>query len=260
MNGKVYQKTPFRHVFIPSVSADNGLSLGGAFYIWNQLLGRNRSKPILRADLGTGYADEEIRGFLDLFKLKYVAFEDIVPPAVKLLVQGKIVGWFQGRMEFGARALGFRSILANPTLKDMKDKINKFVKFRESFRPFAPSVITEAVDRYFEVHDPVPFMTVVCKVKDEGIRRLPATTHVDQTARVHTVDKEHFPLYWRLIHAFGEKTGVPVLLNTSFNVMGEPIVEDPRQALRCYFSTGLDALVIGKYLLVKDEADMPDAG
>jgi carbamoyltransferase len=257
MNGRVYTETPFKHLFLPSVSADNGLSLGGALYIRHQVLGQKRRPPLLRADLGTEYSDSEIRDLLELFKLKYTVCADVVLPTVELLEKGKIVGWFQGRMEFGARALGFRSILANPTLPGMKDTLNKFVKFREDFRPFAPSVTIEAADRYFEVHDPIPFMTVVCKTRREGIQKLPATTHVDNTARVQTVHKESSPLYWRLIHEFGKKTGVPVVLNTSFNVMGEPIVEDPRQAIRCYFSTGMDALVIGSHILVKDEADLP---
>jgi carbamoyltransferase len=259
MNGKVYHETPFKHVFLPSVASDDGLSLGGALYIRHQILGYKRSSPLLRADLGTEYSNDEIQHFLELFKLKYTSYEDVVPPTVELLEKGKIVGWFQGRMEFGARALGFRSILANPTMPDMKDKLNKFVKFRESFRPFAPSVIIEEAKKYFEINDPIPFMTVVCKVKEEGIKKLPATTHVDNTARPQTIDKQNFPLYWRLTYEFGQKTGVPVILNTSFNVNGEPIIEDPRQAIRCYFSNGMDALVIGKHVLVKDERDLPYA-
>lgn len=251
MNGKIYTETPFKHVFLSSVSGDDGLSLGGALYVRHQILGHARTKPLLRADLGSEYSNGEIEELLELYKIKYERHEDIVPPTVELLTRGSIVGWFQGRMEFGARALGNRSILANPTLSDMKDKINKYVKFREEFRPFAPSILEEKADQYFEIHDPIPFMTVVCKVKPEGIRKLPATTHVDKTARVQTVNREHHPLYWRLIYEFGEKTGVPVLLNTSFNVMGEPIVEHPRQAIRCFYSTGMDALVLGNYILKK---------
>jgi carbamoyltransferase len=251
MTGNVYRETPFEHVFLPSVSGDNGLSLGGALYVRHQLLGRARNGPLLRADLGTEYDDDEIGRMLELFKLEYRRYDDIIGPTVELLAAGKIVGWFQGRMEFGARALGNRSILANPTLATMKDDINKYVKFREEFRPFAPSVLAEAASRYFDIHDPIPFMTVVCGVNEEGIRRLPATTHVDKTARVQTVDRVHSPMYWRLIRALGDKTGVPVVLNTSFNVMGEPLVEHPRQAVRCYFSTGMDALALGRYLLTK---------
>jgi len=164
------------------------------------------------------------------------------------------VGWFQGRMEFGARALGNRSIVANPTLSTMKDKINKYVKFREEFRPFAPSVLEEAAGQYFKIRDPVPFMTVVVDVTHEGAQRLPATTHVDGTARVQTVNREHMPLYWRLISEFGRASGTPVILNTSFNVMGEPIVESPDQAIRCFFSCGMDALAIGNFILEKDQA------
>ena len=252
MAGSIYDNTPFEHVFIPSVSGDNGLALGGAMHIHHQLLGHERGAPLLRADLGTEYDDDEIGQILDLFKVRYQRFDDIVPETVNLLEKGLIIGWFQGRMEYGARALGNRSIIANPTLPGMKDAINKYVKFREEFRPFAPSVITEAAERFFELRDPVPFMTSVCRVKEEGIARLPATTHIDNTARVQTVDRDHAPLYWRLINAFGERSGVPVVLNTSFNVMGEPLVEDPRQAVRCFFSSGMDALIIGRYVLRKD--------
>jgi carbamoyltransferase len=251
MTGKLYTETPFKHVFQPSVSSDNGLSMGGALFVRHQVLGHERGRPLLRADLGTEYDDEEIRRILDLFKLEYRRYDDIVPITVDLLVEGKIVGWFQGRMEYGARALGYRSILANPTQAGMKDDINKYVKFREEFRPFAPSVLLEKADEFFEIPGPVPFMTSVCKVREQGIRKLPATTHVDDTARVQTVDREEAPLYWRLIDEFGRKSGVPVVLNTSFNVMGEPLVEHPRHAIRCFFSTGMDALAVGSFVLTK---------
>jgi carbamoyltransferase len=257
MTGRISANTPFRHVFVPSVSGDDGLSLGGALHLRHSVLGHPRVRPLWRADLGTSYSDEQIGAVLDLYKLKYVKVRDIVPPTVDLLVRGRIVGWFQGRMEFGARALGFRSILANPTMPDMKDTLNKFVKFREEFRPFAPSVCAEAAGRYFEMSDPIPFMTSVCAVRPEGAAALPATTHVDGTARVQTVDRDSSPLYWRLIDAFGASTGVPVVLNTSFNVMGEPLVESPSQAIRCYYSCGMDVLALGSYLLAKRESDLP---
>lgn len=253
MNGRIYDETPFKHVFVPSVSGDNGLSLGGAYYARHHLLRRPRGKPLLRADLGTSYTDAAIEERLKLYKLSYRRVEDIVPATVELLLAGKIIGWFQGRMEFGARALGNRSIVANPTLPTMKDKINKYVKFREEFRPFAPSVLEESASRYFKLRDPIPFMTVVVDVTPEGAERLPATTHVDGTARVQTVNREEMPLYWRLISEFGKVSGTPVVLNTSFNVMGEPIVENPDQAIRCFFSCGLDALCIGRFVLEKDQ-------
>jgi carbamoyltransferase len=253
MNGRIYDETPFKHVFLPSVSGDDGLSLGGAYYARHQMFRRPRGKPLLRADLGPSYADAAIEEQLRLYKLSYRRVEDIVPEAVRLLLAGKIVGWFQGRMEFGARALGNRSIIANPTLPTMKDKINKYVKFREEFRPFAPSVLEEAAGRYFKVRDPIPFMTVVVDVTPEGAERLPATTHVDGTARVQTVNRDEMPLYWRLISEFGKASGTPVVLNTSFNVMGEPIVENPDQAIRCFYSCGMDALCIGSFVLEKDQ-------
>jgi carbamoyltransferase len=254
MCGRIPKHTSFRHVFVPSVAGDNGLSLGGALYVRHQLLGAPRGAPLLRADLGTSYGNDEIAEMLELFKLPHTSYDDIIEPTVELLLEGAIVGWFQGRMEFGARALGNRSILANPTLPDMKDRINKYVKFREEFRPFAPSVLEEAAARFFDVRDPIPFMTSVADVIELGRERLPATTHVDNTARPQTVSRAHAPLYYRLIEAFGKRTGVPVLLNTSFNVMGEPIVEHPRHAVRCFFSCGMDALVIGNHVLRKSEA------
>lgn len=252
MNGRIYDETPFEHVFIPSVSGDNGLSLGGAYYARHGVLRKPRGKAVLRADLGTSYSDEAIERTLRLYKLSYRKVPDIVPATVELLMKGKIVGWFQGQMEFGARALGNRSIVANPTLPTMKDKINKYVKFREEFRPFAPSVLEEEASKFFKIKDPIPFMTVVVDVTPEGAARLPATTHVDGTARVQTVNRDEMPHYWRLISEFGRVSGTPVVLNTSFNVMGEPIVENPDQAIRCFFSCGLDALAIGNFVLEKE--------
>ncbi len=168
-----------------------------------------------------------------------------------LLQRGYIVGWFQGRMEIGPRALGNRSILANPTLPGMKDKINAEVKHREAFRPFAPSCPIEDTPRFFEQNVADPFMLKVCRVREEKQAVIPAVTHVDGTARLQTVHRETNPRYHRLLKEFEKGSGVPVLLNTSFNVMGEPIVESPMDAIRCFFTTGLDYLVMGNYIIGK---------
>ena len=168
-----------------------------------------------------------------------------------LLQRGYIIGWFQGRMEIGPRALGNRSILANPTLPDMKDKINAQVKHREAFRPFAPSCPIEDTPRFFEQNVADPFMLKVCSVRQEKQAVIPAVTHVDGTARLQTVHQETNPRYHRLLKEFEKLSGVPVLLNTSFNVMGEPIVESPVDAIRCFFTTGLDYLVLGNFVIGK---------
>jgi carbamoyltransferase len=169
----------------------------------------------------------------------------------ELLAEGKIVGWFQGRMEFGPRALGSRSILADPTRPEMKDLLNKYVKHREEFRPFAPSCLEEHAGEYFEDCRYSPFMLFVYPVKPEMQDRVPAITHIDGTARVQTVSKDVAPRYHRMISEFAKLRGVPMVLNTSFNVMGEPIVNTPTDALRCFFSTGMDALVMGNCVVVK---------
>ena len=188
---------------------------------------------------------------LDDAKLGYEFHQDIEAVAADLLHRQRIIGWFQGRMEIGPRALGNRSILADPTNPAMKDKINAEVKHREAYRPFAPSVVVEARNEYFDVAVEDPFMLKVCNVLPEKQKVLPAITHVDGTARLQTVSAQTNPRYHKLITALGALNGVPVVLNTSFNVMGEPMVESPMDALRCFFTTGLDDLVIGNYLVSK---------
>ncbi|MFP4131767.1 MAG: carbamoyltransferase C-terminal domain-containing protein, partial [Thiohalospira sp.] len=165
--------------------------------------------------------------------------------------EGKIIGWFQGRMEIGPRALGNRSILADPTRADTKDRVNAEVKHREAYRPFAPSVPAERKGEWFETEVEAPFMLKVCDVRPEARERIPAVTHVDGSARLQTVRKETNPRYHELLERFGELSGIPVVLNTSFNIMGEPMVESPWDAIRCFYSTGLDALILGDYVLTK---------
>ena len=250
-NGKLLQRGPFKYIYIPPVSSDNGLALGGALAVYHNILNFPRNNSLQRADWGTEYSDNEIESALKIAKVSYSRCEKPAAEAAKLIAEGKIVGWFQGRMEYGARALGFRSILANPTIPEMKDIINKFVKHRENFRPFAPAVIFDYAREYFEMSDPIPFMTTVVPVKKEKQSVIPSVTHVDGTARLQTVARENNPLFWELINEFGKITGVPIVLNTSFNVMGEPLVESPGQALRTFFSTGIDTLVIGPFLINK---------
>lgn len=253
LNGRILRETPFEDVYVMAAAGDNGTSIGAAFYVEHAILGRSRRFVHLDPYLGTGYDNAWIRRVLDEAKVRYEYHEDIVGVAAGKLRQQRIVGWFQGRMEIGPRALGNRSILADPTSPVMKDRINAEVKHREAFRPFAPSVTVEARHDYFDIGVEDPFMLKVCNVLPAQRARLPAITHVDGTARLQTVSRDTNPLYHQLINAFGALSGVPIVLNTSFNIMGEPIVESPVDALRCFFSTGLDDLVMGNFVLSKDQ-------
>jgi carbamoyltransferase len=203
---------------------------------------------------GPEYSDSEILRDLEAVGCKYHkrAEEDLIGCTVEAIAQGKIVGWFQGRMEFGPRALGNRSILADPRRKDMKEILNSRIKYREPFRPFCPSILSERVGEYFETDYPSPFMVMAYKIKPKQRERIPAVTHGDGTGRLQTVEREVNPLYWKLIHKFEEETGVPVLLNTSFNE-NEPIVQTPAQAIDCFLRTQMDVLAIGAFLLRKEE-------
>ncbi len=251
MNGRILRETPFEDVYIMAAAGDNGTSIGAAFYLQHVILGQPRSFTHLSPYVGTAYDNDAIKRVLDEAKIRYDYHEEIAPVAAELLHQQRIIGWFQGAMEIGPRALGNRSILADPTNPDMKDKINAEVKHREAYRPFAPSAIREVRNDYFDIGVEDPFMLKVCNVLPNMREKLPAITHVDGTARLQTVSDETNPLYHRLISRFGELSGVPVVLNTSFNVMGEPIVESPLNALRCFYSTGLDNLVIGNFVVAK---------
>ncbi len=251
MNGRILRETPFEDVYIMAAAGDNGTAIGAAFHLLHAVLGQPRRFVHLSPYLGTRYDDEAIRKVLDEAKARYTRHDDIASAAADLLHRQRIIGWFQGAMEIGPRALGCRSILADPTNPQMKDKINAEVKHREAYRPFAPSAIREVRNDYFDIGVEDPFMLKVCNVLPSQRERLPAITHVDGTARLQTVSHDTNPLYHDLISAFGERSGVPVVLNTSFNVMGEPIVESPLDAIRCFFSTGLDDLVIGNYIVSK---------
>lgn len=251
MNGRIVRETDFDDVYVMPAAGDNGTAIGAAYYAHNVLLGQSKRFVHNNPYVGTEYSNEQIDRYLRQCKLTAHYHEHIEDAAADLLQAGKIIGWFQDKMEIGPRALGSRSILANPTLPDMKDKINAEVKHREAYRPFAPSALVECRQEYFDIDVEAPFMLKVCDVKESAKDKLPAITHVDGSARLQTVREEISPRYYRLIKAFGERSGVPVVLNTSFNIMGEPVVESPEQAVRCFFSTGLDALVIGNYIIEK---------
>jgi carbamoyltransferase len=203
---------------------------------------------------GSEHSENRIREDLDLAGCHFhkLTEDDLVARAAEQIADAKVVGWFQGRMEFGPRALGNRSILADPRRKEMKDILNSRIKHREPFRPFCPSILAERAGEYFETDYPSPFMVVAYKIKPEQRDRIPAVTHGDGTGRLQTVERDVNPLYWKLIHKFGEITGVPVLLNTSFNE-NEPIVSTPAEAIACFLRTRMDVLFIGPYVLYKTE-------
>jgi carbamoyltransferase len=251
MNGRLVRESGFDDLYVMPGAGDNGTAIGAAYVVYNGIKGHARNFHHADPYVGTSYTHEEITKVIAECKLSAEYHEDIAAATARELHAGQIVCWFQGRMEIGPRALGSRSILANPTLAHMKDKVNAEVKHREAFRPFAPSAIVEVKEKYFDMTVEDPFMLKVCNVLPEAQALLPAITHVDGTARLQTVRRESNPLYYDMIAAFGKLSGVPVVLNTSFNIMGEPIVESPLQAIRCFFSTGLDVLVLGNYLIRK---------
>ncbi|HBB32897.1 MAG TPA: carbamoyltransferase [Cyanobacteria bacterium UBA8803] len=253
-NGKITQHTPFRHLYIPPGAADNGTSFGAAFYVWHQILKQPRQFVLDGALWGSEFSDEDCLIALQAHNLhpKYWEREALLHQVVDALCEGKVVGWFQGRMEFGARALGNRSLLADPRREDMRDIINLKIKFREKFRPFAPSILEEYVGEYFEIDAPVPFMEKVFNVRPEVRAQIPAVTHVDGTGRLQSVSRQTNPLYWELINTFAQRTGIPLLLNTSLNE-NEPIVRTPEEAINCFLRTRMDALVLGSYYVDRSE-------
>lgn len=255
-NGKALELTPFKKVFISSCPDDSGNCFGAALYLYNHILGKKRERPVAHNYFGPAYTNKEIEKVLEDFKLSFQREKDIIARTARYIAEGKIIGWFQGRMEFGQRALGNRSILADPRRAEMKDAINKAVKFRESFRPFAPAVLKERQHEYFEIgkNGDVPFMEKIYRVERTKAKEIPAVVHADGSCRIQTVDKETNPMFHSLIREFAKITGVPVLLNTSFNLNNEPIVCSPRDAVRTFYSCGLDALVIGDYVVVKEHA------
>ncbi|PWC40634.1 carbamoyltransferase C-terminal domain-containing protein [Azospirillum sp. TSO35-2] len=251
-NGRLSLDGPFDDVFVPFSPDDSGNSIGAALWA-AQRAGDPVRNQTLTPFLGGSYDDEAIAGAIERCGLAATRIDDPAATAADLLAAGKIVGWFQGRMEFGQRALGGRSILASPRDPDMKDRLNSAVKFREGFRPFAPAVRAEDVGRFFEAPAGarVPFMEKVLPIRAERRQDIPAVVHADGSGRVQTVERSVQPLFHDLISAFGALTGVPVLVNTSFNLNGEPIVESPADAIRTYATSGMDALMLGRHLLSK---------
>ncbi len=253
-NGRLVRESGFKDLYVMPAAGDNGTAIGAAYYVYNSVLGHPRAFVHHDPFVGTEYGNPAIGKIIEESKLahRYLPDGELESVTAELLKQGNIVGWFQGRMEIGPRALGNRSILADPTLPGMKDKINAQVKHREAFRPFAPSCPIEDTPRFFEQNVADPFMLKVCDVLHDKKEVIPAVTHVDGTARLQTVHQETNPRFHQLLKEFEKLSGVPVLLNTSFNVMGEPIVESPGDAIRCFFTTGLDYLVMGNYILGKN--------
>ncbi len=256
-NGKIFDATPFKEVYVHPAAGDGGLSVGAAFFIWHQILGRPRSFVMDHAYWGPQYSREEIRRAVDSNALAQKGCtiaefrgEELMKRAAEIIADGKTLGWFQGRAEWGPRALGNRSIVADPRRPEMKNILNRRIKHREIFRPFAPSILAEAASEYFEKSHPSPFMTLAYPVRPEKRDKIPAPTHVDGTGRLQTVTREANPLYHALISAFRDLTGVPVVLNTSFND-NEPIVCRPEEALDCFQRTQMDALVLGDFLITR---------
>ena len=250
--GKVTRQTPFQRSFIPGGAADNGTAIGAAYHVWNRVLGKPRSEPLAHAYLGPEYSAAEINSAVAQAGLSAGPMDEqaLISRVVDLISNGAVVGWFQGRMEFGARALGARSLLADPRREDIRDLINAKIKFRELFRPFAPSVLEEHVGAWFEDAQPSPFMEKVLPIRAEKQNQVPAVCHVDGTGRLQTVSRQTNPRYWRLIEAFRQATGVPMILNTSLNE-NEPIVHTPAQAIDCFKRTRMDALALGLRLIVR---------
>jgi carbamoyltransferase len=258
-NGRILRETPFEELFIQPAAGDGGGALGAALWAYNALLGKPRNFCMNHAYWGQSYDSGEIRSFLTANNIPHQFIENddtLLDATVERLASGKVIGWFQGRFEWGPRALGNRSILADPGNPNMKDIVNTKIKFREPYRPFAPSVLAECAETYFDLpdaarHHPARYMLYVVPVKEAKQSALPAITHIDGTGRLQTVFREHSPRYYSLIERFGKATGVPVVLNTSFNLKGEPIVTTPANAFHTFSASEMDTLVLGNFIVDK---------
>jgi carbamoyltransferase len=257
-NGKITRETPFEHVYIPAGAADNGTSFGAAFYIWNRVLGKPRGFVQDHAYWGCSFDDEACAEAIRQAGLPFESHEEpaLIQRTLDLIEGGRVVGWFQGKMEFGARALGNRSLIADPRRTDMRDIINLRIKFREKFRPFAPSILEEEVGRWFEVGEMAPYMEKVLPIRQEKQAIIPAVTHVDGSGRLQSVSARTNPRYHALISGFFARTGVPILLNTSLNE-NEPVVRTPAEAISCFLRTDMDALVLGTQVIDRHAPDFP---
>lgn len=264
-NGKITRNTPFKKVYIQSAAGDAGGAIGAAFAVWNQLGNNNSRFTMDHAYWGPQFTDDEISQVLDeqgheiqqqgCTVTRIEEDNTLYQHTAGAIADGKVVGWFQGRLEWGPRALGNRSIVCDPRRADMKDILNFKIKRRESFRPFAPSILRESVTNWFEQDDDVPFMMKVFQIKEEKRAMIPAVTHVDGSGRLQTVYRETNPRYYALIDAFREITGVPIVLNTSFNE-NEPVVCRPEEALACFLRTKMDMLVMGNYVVKRSKDDI----
>jgi carbamoyltransferase len=254
-NGKLFARTPFRHTWIQPAAGDEGLAIGAALHTYHSVLKQPRQHAMRDSYLGPEFRDPEIESSLNRAGVKYRKLQrgPLLETVAERIAAGDVVGWFQGRMEWGPRALGNRSIVAHPGRPNMKDVLNARIKRREWFRPFAPSILEERQAEYFEHDHPSPFMLHVYKIRAQKQQQLCAVNHVDGTGRLQSVSHEENPLYYDLIRAFERKTGIPVVLNTSFNE-NEPIVCRPEEAIGCFQRTRMDALAIGPYLALKSEA------
>ncbi|HLD27986.1 MAG TPA: carbamoyltransferase [Patescibacteria group bacterium] len=255
-NGKILKNTPFKNIWIQPNSSDGGASMGVASYVYHNILDHDKNSTLSNAYLGPEFSDQEIKTFLDNNKINYYEFTDrqkLIDKTAQLIYDNNVIGWFSGRMEWGPRALGARSILSNPTNKNMQEIINLKVKHREKFRPFAPVVCEDDASKYFDCDEPIPaptdYMLMVYPIKEEYRSQLPAVTHVDGSGRLQTIRRGQNPLYYDLIKKFGELSGVPILINTSFNIRGEPIVCTPYDAYKCVMGTGIDYLIMGNFLI-----------
>jgi len=256
-NGKIFDRTPFDQVYVQPAAGDAGLAVGAAYYVYHHVLGHPRTFVMEHPYWGPAYSQQQIRAALERssiasseFQVTELPEEQLAKETAKEIAGGKIVGWFQGRAEWGPRALGNRSILADPRRAEMKDILNRRIKHREVFRPFAPSILEEATGEYFEKAYPSPFMALAYAVRPEKRKEIPAPTHVDGTGRLQTVSRTVNPRYWRLIREFANLTGVPVVLNTSFNE-NEPIVCQPEEAIECFLRTKMNTLVLGNTIVRK---------
>jgi carbamoyltransferase len=251
LNAVLRDKGPFKHIWVQPAAGDAGTALGAA--LWADVVTTKRTDRPFSMDhayWGPCYQDDEIERFLQWTKVPYKKMQDIAAETAGILAEDKVIGWYQGRMEFGPRALGSRSILASPINPAMQARLNE-IKDREDFRPVAPVVLEEEADDWFEDAGYSPFMLFVHKVKTDKAEKIPAVCHVDGTARIQTVNSSQHPVYYHLLQEFKKRTGVPVLVNTSFNTRGEPIVCTPRDAIECFWTSPFDALVINSFLLEK---------
>jgi carbamoyltransferase len=253
-NGRILRDGPFKNIFIQPAAGDAGGAIGVAKYIYHTLLGNARDSELSHVYLGPSFTSGEIESYLNEIGAEYQKLEgeELLRTVARLIADQKVVGWFQGRMEFGPRALGNRSILADARRAENRDRVNLKIKFRESFRPFAPVVLEDHCSEYFDLDRPSPYMLLVGQVREDK-RVIPSVTHVDGSARIQTVSRETNPIFYDLIAEFYRLTGVPVIINTSFNVRGEPIVCTPEDAFRCFMRTNMDFLVMDHILVDKRE-------